>query len=462
MSRFEIEDIISQDKRGIVFRAHDAEKGHTVALRRFFPFGQDGGGLSEEEAVAFRIAAHRLNGIRHDSLRSVIAGSVDPIDGMPYIVAEWIDGAPLDTLLDGGRLEAAHVIDLLRLALEVSLALSEVLGEEAVWVETEADSIFVGSEESCRGFVFWLSPFKWLGAEFGSRKLAAIVEMGERLAGWKDKLISDQAGNGLGGWLKWMKVNPDAGLAAALEALPASPTGDAPHPAFVTPVPAHAAVKVKPASPLPTVMIAAGVCLLLAVGALVLYHKTAKAPSIPPKYAEQEISALISDRTAATKPSPLDSDPKASPRAPRDVEAVAASQVTELAAKLAREKEAERAAAIAPPAAASAPLILDLTPGDGAEMIEHKANVPASVTGVLRKVRLSAPGNSLYFDFSQPSDNTEIKAVAHKRSYQDDLNPNAYADLIGKKLRFEGTVFREPTGRQFVKIGSRKQIKVIE
>ena len=70
MSSFEIEDIVSQDKKGIVFRAHDLEMGHAVALRRFFPFGQDGGGLKEEESVAFRIAAERLVGVSHPALRA--------------------------------------------------------------------------------------------------------------------------------------------------------------------------------------------------------------------------------------------------------------------------------------------------------------------------------------------------------------------------------------------------------
>lgn len=482
MSRFEIEDIVSQDKRGIVFRAHDSEKGHTVALRRFFPFGQEGGGLSEEEAVAFRIAAKRLDGVRHDSLRSVIAGSVDPIDGMPFIVAEWIDGAPLDTILDGGKLDAAHVTELLRLALEVSLALSEVLGEEVVWVETEPDSIYVGSQESCRGFVFWLSPFKWLGAEFGSRKLAAIVELGERLAGWKGKIIGDQAGNGLGGWLKWMKANPDAGLAEALEALAAT-TGDGESPppsppAFAASASAQPVVKVKPPSALSPLMIAACIGLLLAVGGLAVYHKTAKAPAIPPQYVEQEISPPVVDpapepsapvetantaRLTPPEPAPVANAPKPAPApipqlAP-DTEVISTDKVMEMAEKLAREKEIQRAAAIAPPVA---PPLRDLTPGDGERMKELKANGPASVTGVLLDVRLSAAGNSLYFDFSKPADFTEVMAVAHKRGYTDDFSPGAYSDLIGKKVRFEGTVFREPDGKQFVKISTRKKINVVE
>lgn len=375
MNRFEIEDIISQDKRGIVFRAHDSEKGHTVALRRFFPFGQDGGGLSEEEAIAFRIAGQRLEGVDHVCLRSVIAGSVDPIDGMPYVVAEWIDGAPLDTFLDGGKLEAAHVTELLRLAIEVSLVLSEVLGEEAVWVETEADSIFVGSQESCRGFVFWLSPFKWLGAEFGSRKLASIVDLGERLTGWKGKLIGDQAGSGLGGWLKWMKANPDASLEQALGALAeSSGGGESPPPAqhsFVAPPAAHPAVKLKPPSALSPLMIAACLALLLAVGGLAYYHKTAKAPAIPPQYAEPEISPPVVDPVPPIANTPK-VEPEPVPKTAQDTDSIAASDVIKLAAELAREKEVRRAAALAPPtptpaapAADVAPPLRDFTPGDG-------------------------------------------------------------------------------------------------
>jgi hypothetical protein len=455
MSRFEIEDIISQDKRGIVFCAHDSQRGHTVALRRFFPFGQDGGGLSEEESAAFVMAAQRIEGVRHDSLRSVIAGSVDPIDGMPFIVAEWIDGAPLDGVLNGEKLEAVQVIELLRLALEVSLKLSEALGEESVWVETEVDSIFVGSEESCRGYVFWLSPFKWLGADFGSRKLAAIVELGESLTGWKGKLIGDNAGNGLGWWLKWMRNNPDARLAEALAAL-ASRTmdGEAPPPpqpasAAVAPAPA---VIVKPPSSSAPVMMAVGAFLLLAVVGLGVYRKMGKGPPAPP----------LAETSAATEPDTVAAGPKPAPRQPaRSDEGMSVAEATALAAKLAKEKEIERMAAKVPPVKApSAPL--EFMPGDGDRFGELKSNSPAILTGVVLKVFTSQTGKSLYFEFSEPPVATEIKAVAHKSKYPDDFTPGAYSDLIGKKVRFNGKVFREPNGKQYVKIISRQQFTVVE
>ena len=160
MERFEIEDIVAQDPRGVVFRARIRSSDTPVAIRRFSPFGEDGGGLDHEEAAAFRIAASRLAKLDHPALRRVIEGSVDPIDGLPYLVSEWIEGESLADVLDGEKLDPALVIDVMRLALEVSLVLSEVLGEEALWVETDPATVLVGDAESGRGFTFWISPFK--------------------------------------------------------------------------------------------------------------------------------------------------------------------------------------------------------------------------------------------------------------------------------------------------------------
>ena len=245
----------------------------------------------------------------------------------------------------------------------MSLLLSEALGEEAVWVETEADSIFVGSEESCRGFVFWLSPFKWLGAEFGSRKLAALVELGERLAGWEGKFIGDNAGNGLGAWLKWMKENPEASLAQALAALAVEgEPSPRPQPSRGNAPVFQPAVKVKTPSSLSPLMIAACAVLLMAVGAMAYLHKTGQASVIPLKYARKE-----------------NSPPATAPQAARAAEeAISASRVNESAAKLAREREIQRTAAKAPSAShsTSAPLH-HFYPPDGEKMKELNTNSPA-------------------------------------------------------------------------------------
>ncbi len=278
MKRFEIEDIVTQDKHGIVYRARDSSRDETVALRRFFPFGQNGGGLELEEAKAFEIAALRLAEVKHESLRSVIQGGVDPIDHIPFLVTEWVDGLSLLEMLSEQALDPALVIDIMRLALEVSIVLSHVLGEEAVWIETEIESIVVGTDDSGRGFTFWLSPFKWLGSQPESRKLATLVSMGEELAGWKKKLVSDQAGHGLGGWFKWLKKNPDTSLREALESLAAS-TGNEPPPPeeqLVAQAIGSPRMRLKQRSSKRPIALAVLMVLALVGGVLFLLHKTAR------------------------------------------------------------------------------------------------------------------------------------------------------------------------------------------
>jgi len=97
-------------------------------------------------------------------------------------------------------------------------------------------------------------------------------------------------------------------------------------------------------------------------------------------------------------------------------------------------------------------------------MKKLNANGPASVSGVVLNVRLSENGKSLYFEFSKNTNATEIMAVAHKSDYKekDDFTVTAYRDLIGKKVRFDGTVFREPTGKQYVKISARARMKDVK
>ena len=88
--RFQIEDLTAQDETGVVFRALDTETGATVAVRRFFPFGANGGGLSADEQSAYDIAVGRLAGLNHPAMRAVICGGCDPVDGMPFIATEWV------------------------------------------------------------------------------------------------------------------------------------------------------------------------------------------------------------------------------------------------------------------------------------------------------------------------------------------------------------------------------------
>ena len=100
-------------------------------------------------------------------------------------------------------------------------------------------------------------------------------------------------------------------------------------------------------------------------------------------------------------------------------------------------------------------------PEDADKMTALKAGEPASVTGVILNLRLSGRRKSLYFEFSKLTNPAEIMAVALKNEYQDDFTTDAYKDLIGKKVRFDGTVYKN-SGRQYVKISARAQMKIVE
>jgi hypothetical protein len=457
MNRFEIEDIITQDGNGIIFRARDNENGHTVALRRFLPFGQDGGGLDKDEAAAFASAAQLLSAITHDALRSIVMGAADPIDGIPFIAAEWIEGAPLDHVMGGTNLDPDLVIDVLRIALEVSVVLSHVLGEEAVWVETSVESIHVGSRESGRGFIFWISPFKWLGAEFGSRKLSSVVELGEELTGWKDKLVDDQAGHGLGGWMKWIRNNPDSGLLEALEKL-ASSTGKEPppnEPDLVAQATARPVAVVKKSPSSGAIMIAATLALLIAGGALI-YLKPFKDVSLQTAKLEISSPAAEPPKLAAKSPA-AELTPESYVETPRGAARQGEREIIQLNAS-ARERPDQTEARSLP--AKATPRIL--SPEDGVLISTLPEGTVVRLQGVIMAINHAGDDKPLYFEFSKTRRKEQIRAVALPSAYSGKLTTKAFGKLIGKRVVIEGEVMHVPetwNKLPMVTVTSQKQVQ---
>lgn len=218
--RFEIQDIVAQDSSGVTYLALDSETGTLLALQRFFPFGVDGGGLFDEQRNEYATFVAQLAGLQHPGLRAVYGGDCDPVDGMPYVACEWIEGESLAEILQHRPFTSAETLGVLERVLEISEGLSEVLGADAVWVETAAELIIDDAGESCRGLTFELAPMKWLGAEGSMHSLLPLAELVEDLLGWRRKRMPTQAGQGLGAWVKWLRANADTStLAQARESL---------------------------------------------------------------------------------------------------------------------------------------------------------------------------------------------------------------------------------------------------
>lgn len=275
----------------MIFRAKDLEAGTDVTVRRFFPRGMGEGGLQEEERTAFDIAVQRFTCAIHPALRGVIAGGCDPVDGVPFIVSEWVEGTPISQQLAGGPLQTRRAIDILMGALEVSEVISELLAEQAVWVETDPASIIEAPDDAKRGTTFGISPFKWLGSDEERRSLKPLIQLTEDLMGWKNKLVNDQAGNGLALWLKWLKqhafqatlAETRENLAAATGAPPPPPTSRLVRQSTRPMVPRAATVQVQmvpiqkaKASKTPAILGVTGLLIALGIGGWIA--KTGEVP----------------------------------------------------------------------------------------------------------------------------------------------------------------------------------------
>jgi len=244
----------------VTFEALDRESGKTVMLRRYFPFGRDGGGLSPIQAQDYEALYTQLADVRHAGMRSLIAGGCDPQDGMPFLVSEFVTGPTLGDALRQGPVAAASILALIDRALEVSVLVSEALGMQAVWVETAPSAIVVSEDDPERGFTFWISPLNWLHEADAHPGLSPVLELLRALTtkfgpGEDMRLVA-----GLKRWETWLAANLSAPPAEARKTLkptilnPARPAGPQPRPvAAVAPAaPAPAPVPAKPvAAPAP-------------------------------------------------------------------------------------------------------------------------------------------------------------------------------------------------------------------
>ena len=219
---YHIEEIVHQDACSVVYRAVDVASGQFVALTRFFPFGPDGGGLEPDEQSAYQTALSRLAAIAHPSLRPILGGGCDPVDGIPYIVTLWMDGLTLTDAVANGEPDPQFAMEWLMQALEVSELLSHVLTRQAIWVETNPTAVLIFSEGEGYRASYRISPLKWL-SENQEASLQPIVELTESIMGWQGQTVNDHAGRGLGGWLRWLRATPpDTSLQEIRETLAAS------------------------------------------------------------------------------------------------------------------------------------------------------------------------------------------------------------------------------------------------
>ena len=420
--RFQIEDLLVQDGTGVIFRALDTQENRPVALRRFFPFGASGGGLHHDEKTAYQIAAGRLARLQHPSLRAVVAGGCDPVDGIPFLVTEWVDGKTLAAVMRDGPLAPEAAAVLLGAALEVSELLSQVLAEEAVWVDTAPENIVVGSPESDRRFTFWISPIKWLGDNDPTRGLASIVMLAEEALDWKNRVVGEQSGHGLGAWFNWLRASTTtATLRETREKLAAAIGAEPPLPIKRL----LASATLPPAGMRRRSKIVLGAALTLSVAACAAGGWLLMRP--PPAVSQTAASALRSESEQASQMA-----------AELDAQAAASREI------LAKERAAAEANN-------------GIIDASSRELLGTINKQQACVEGVVRAVRASNSGKTHYLHFAPADDSMGTRASISDKHFPDGLPP-----LIGKKVRLTGKVKSSGTSAPEIKLAGPDAIEVLD
>jgi pimeloyl-ACP methyl ester carboxylesterase len=87
--RFRILGSVGQGGMGVVYRAHDTRLGRDVALK----FVLNPGDADPELVSRLRREAGALAALNHPSI--VAIHDIDEVDGLPFLVLEWISGTPL-------------------------------------------------------------------------------------------------------------------------------------------------------------------------------------------------------------------------------------------------------------------------------------------------------------------------------------------------------------------------------
>ena len=413
-----------------------------VAVRRFFPFGADGGGLFDEERAEYDLAVERLAELKHPGLRAVLTGGCDPVDGMPFVVTEWIEGRCLAEILEHGVFSPAATIKALDRALEISEALSAVLGEGALWVDTAPSLIIEDGGESHRGLTFSMCPVKWLGGEISRHNLLPVAELAEDLLGWRGMKVPDQAGQGLGLWLKWLRANAAtltvfqvrASLAnfaggpapepARTAARPPPQPGASPPPpeARELPQPALSLRPLvrpkKPSSKRPFVLVGV-LCSGMALAAAGWW------------VTRQPWVSRVRWSLAATPPAPpLEALPPDAPPKPVPVPKPAAQTPA---------PAAPAAAGTQPPLAADTNRSGVFQSGDTQRIMQEKDH-EVTVEGVLKNIRVTDSGKTLYLEFVETTKRDEVRGCVMTKNVAQDLSEQSLKPLLGKRIRITGVV----------------------
>jgi hypothetical protein len=465
--RFQIEEIAAQNAAGVVYRGVDRVSGLDVAIRRLHGLGGEGASPPGFRAwLEERMAAAAT--VRHGGLRAVLAGGCDPVDGVPFVVNEWMEGRALDEWLGGRRLTATEARLLVETALEISALYEAAFGQPGMWLELDADSVVVVENGASGDLYFRLCRAAVLGGP--APTLAALGGFVEDLLGWKGRAFNDQSGDGLGRWLKWLggrnsgmssaealaawqqpelldragaaeRNTPDAGERAGTATRSAKPRS-AEVPEFLKPGTAKAVVPFKKRSSGPRWAVAA-VLVLGATGAwwaLTGGDRQTEAGESPglAEIAEAPDKTILGPATAGALADPaVAAAPPVTPPPANHPEAERIRRAQELAARL--QEEARQRPALPPRVSGPRNEPVGVFQADQVMELMARRHREVVVEGVLVEVVPARAGQHLYFEFSPSGRPPYVtRGILRVASSNQMAERDRYLPWVGKQVRLRG------------------------
>lgn len=476
-SRFQIEEMLSQDAHGAVFLAMDAETQREVLLQRFFPFGAGEGGLEGDELASYDRAIGRMKELEHPHLRRVIGGGCDPVDGIPYMVTETRSAMSLREFQMQAVLNVAQGRGLAEAALELLVWLEQTFGQSADWLALHAEDVeVIGEVESFR---FCVDPMKWLGLRKGPGAVKELAALVEDCMGWTGRVVTGSTAGMLSGWMRTAKtreLTPEEAL-TVLRGGPVPVSSPAPtvhSPTLTAPILADPSSPSYQAPPPPIRSGSHAVWFVLgslvAAGAIaatgIVWYKV--------RHSNEKTNEKTLAVTSERKSSPPKKTAVAAPAsvvadATKEEKSLSVSEEQKLREKIEqRALELQRGIAKGDPANSASEKKAPKR-SDDYSPAEHKAireqiGEEIAIKERVAKVRLSSSGKSLYIEFQGDGAATERACGRYLTSLGvEGMSVSELGGLEGKSVRIKGVVSKEfGTDRVIIDLKSRDQVMELE
>ena len=506
-SHYQIEELVSQDTRGVMFQGVDSVTGIVVAMRRFISSQTAEMAGMGAGALAFQDAIELMRGMSHPSLRRVLAGGCDSVDGMPYLVTHWVDGPRLrDVVNRDGPFTPESAMPILSQLLNLNAMMSKSLGRDGLWAEAMLESVQLkptGDDEAASTAVFWISPWRWLGDGAAAAGAFELADFAQALLGGPRVLANQYGDSNIATWIRDIRNKKLTSLGEIRDALSAPGTivspfvlGAQKNPSGVQAAGAPGRSRASQANPTAVPVVVAA--------PLAKPEPAAEVPVVKVAPVARMAAGAKEPPAAALKPAPLPPAPAPRGRMPAALLACAAliaaigglgwMWFAKIGAPEVALQPTAAAPAVDPDLDVSVPrgqrqsrldeMMGDIsreqetaqevrreverrgyfTIDDAGLMLDHVGQI-SSLRGKLARIRFSASGLTMYLEFSENTPLEEPRAFAMARDLVEGIRPEDLEDLIGKSIEIRGGVEIEnvaSTRRPRIRLLDRGQIRILD